>query len=127
MKELLKSNSAESFSHKAIKNLIYEYFFENTDIIAVREIEKYLGTRFADVYFQLRSGEKVVIEIQNSKISVQELKQRTEDYNQLEIYVLWLIHGEGNCVASKKFPCDAKLVRVSPAEKFLYQMYRYPA
>lgn len=124
MKELiLKSNSAESFSHKAIKHLIYKSFFENTDIIAVREIEKYFGTRFADVYFQLRSGEKVVIEIQNSKISVQELKKRTEDYNQIEIYVLWLIHGEGNCVASKKYPCDAKLVRVSPAEKFLHQMY----
>jgi competence CoiA-like predicted nuclease len=124
MKELkLKSTSAESFSHKAIKTLIYESFFENTDIITVGEIEKYLGSRFADVYFQLKSGEKVVIEIQNSKISVQELKQRTEDYNQLEIYVLWLIHGEGNCVASKKYPCDEKLVRISPAEKFLHQMY----
>jgi competence CoiA-like predicted nuclease len=120
---ILKSSSAESFSHKAIKYLIYESFFENTHNIVEREIEKYLGTRYADVYFQLRSGKKVVIEIQNSKISVQELKQRTEDYNHLGIYVLWLIHGEGTCVASKKYPCDMKLVRVSPAEKFLHQMY----
>ncbi|MFW9930276.1 MAG: competence protein CoiA family protein [Candidatus Thorarchaeota archaeon] len=124
MKEvILKSSSAESFSHKTIKHLIYESFFENTNIIAVRKIEKYLGIRFADIYFRLISGEKVVIEIQNSKISVKELKQRTEDYNHLGIYVLWLIHGEGNCIASKKYPFDAKEVRVSPVEKFLHQMY----
>ena len=124
MKELsLTSTSAESYTHKAIKYLLYNSFFENTSIIATREIEKYFGNRFADVYFQLKSGEKIVIEIQNSKISVQELRQRTEDYNQHGIYVLWIIHGEGNCVASKKYPINSKGQKISPAEKFLHQIY----
>lgn len=124
MKELsLTSTSAESFAHKAIKYLLYNSFYENTKIIAVREIEKYFGHRFADLYLQLKSGEKIVIEIQNSKITFQELKQRTEDYNHLGIYVLWLIHGEGKCGASKKYPINAKSQKISPAEKFLHQIY----
>lgn len=124
MKELIEtSSSAESYAHKAIKHLVYNYFFNNTPIIALREIEKYFGNRFADVYFQLKSGEKIVVEVQNSKISVKELKQRTQDYNHLGIHVLWLIHGEGNCVASKKYPWNMKNQKISPAEKFLHQMY----
>lgn len=124
MKELIvASSSAESYAHKAIKHLVYNYFFENTHMIALREIEKYFGNRYADVYFQLKSGEKIVIEVQNSKISVKELKQRTQDYNYLGIHILWLIHGDGNCVASKKYPCNVKNQKISPAEKFLHQMY----
>lgn len=124
MKELsLTNTSAESYAHKAIKYLVYNSVYENTQTIAIREIEKYFGNRFADVYFQLKSGEKIVIEIQNSKITVQELKQRTEDYNHLGIYVLWLIHGEGNCGASKKYPINVKEQKISPSEKFLHQIY----
>ncbi len=124
MKDLiLSSTSSESFHHKAIKHLIYNYVFDKTNIIAQRELEKYFGTRFADIYFQLKSGEKVVVEVQNSKITVQELIQRTKDYNALGIHVLWLIHGEGGCVASKKYPYNVKKLKISPAEKFLHQMY----
>jgi len=124
LKELsLTSSSAESYAHKALKHLLYDSFFENTHIIAVREMEKYFGNRFADVYFQLKSGEKVVIEIQNSNITIQDLKKRTQDYNRLGIYVLWLIHGEGNCVVSKKYPINAKGQKISPTEKYLHQVY----
>jgi competence CoiA-like predicted nuclease len=119
----LVSTSSESYYHKAIKQLIYDYIYENTNTISIRAIEKYFGNRFADVYFKLKSGEEIVVEIQNSKISVNEIIQRSNDYNHLGIYVLWLIHGEGNCVASKKYPRHSKEQKISPSEKFLHKMY----
>jgi competence CoiA-like predicted nuclease len=124
LKELvIKGSSAESYAHKVIKHLVYDGFYQKTNIIAVREMEKHFGNRFADIYFQLKSGKKIVIEIQNSKISIQELKQRTKDYNHLGIYVLWIIHGEGTCVSTKKYPYDAKKLKISPTENYLHQMY----
>ncbi|MFX1591001.1 MAG: competence protein CoiA family protein, partial [Promethearchaeota archaeon] len=71
----------------------------------------------------LNNGKEVVIEVQNSKISVKELKNRTKDYNEKGIYVLWILHGQGNCVTSPKFPKNEKEIKISPAESFLHKMY----
>jgi len=119
----IESSPSESFYHKAIKNLIFNSIYDKTNVIAVRKLEKYIGNRFADVYFKLKSGEGIAVEIQNSNITVKEIIQRTKDYNNLGIYVLWILHGEGNCVASKKFPLNAKQQKVSPAESYLHKMY----
>ena len=119
----LISTPAESGIHKALKTLLCQSLCENNDNIIEKSLEKYFGNRFADIYLKLNNSKEIVIEVQNSKISVKELKNRTKDYNDKGIYVLWILHGQGNCVVSPKSPKDEKEVKISPAESFLHKMY----
>ena len=124
MKEIsLISTPSESYSHKAIKLFLYKYFYENDRKIEKRSLEKYLGNRFADVYFKLKTGQEIAIEVQNSKISPNEIIDRFKDYNKQGIYVMWILYGEGKCVASPKYPKDSKLVKISLAENTLHRIY----
>ena len=124
MKEIsLVSTPAESHSHRAIKLLLYKYIYENNISIIERSLEKYFGNRIADIYFRFSSGKEFVVEIQNSKISAGEIIQRSKDYNEKGIYVLWILHGEGNCVGTFKYPRDSKDIKICFAENFLHKMY----
>ena len=124
MKEIsLLSTPAESHFHRAIKLFLYKYIYENNNSIVKRSLEKYFGNRYADVYFKLDTGKEVVVEVQNSKISVKEIIARTKDYNGKGMFVLWMLYGEGKCVASPKRPIDDKLIKISPAENYLHRMY----
>lgn len=124
MKEIsLISTPAESYSHRAIKLFLYKYIFENDKAVIKRSLEKYLGNRFADVYLQLKTGQEIAIEVQNSKISPKDLIDRTKDYTKQGVYVLWILYGEGKCVASPKYPIDAKCVKISLAENTLHRIY----
>ena len=67
--------------------------------------------------------QEIVIEIQNSEISVKEIIDRTLDYNKKKKYVLWILNGKGRCVESFKEPCHKKKVKISPAEKLLHKLY----
>lgn len=119
----IRSTHSESQSHKAIKYLLYELLYAKNNLIISRTVEKYFGNRFADVYFKLENGDEIVIEVQHSKIPINEIINRSKDYNEKGIYVLWILHGEGKCGASAKYPRDRKNVSISPAEKFLHGMY----
>ncbi|NVM18536.1 MAG: hypothetical protein HWN80_12540 [Candidatus Lokiarchaeota archaeon] len=124
MKEIsLISSPAESYSHRAIKLFLYKYIYENDNRIEKRSLEKFLGNRFADVYFKLKTGQEIAIEVQNSKISPKEIINRFNDYNKQGVYVLWILYGEGKCVASPKYPNDSKLVKISLAENILHRIY----
>lgn len=121
---LLNHNTkSESFCHKAIKRLIFKYISENNKNIEEKSLEKYVSNRRSDVYFRLNSGVEIVVEVQNSKITVKEIVNRTEHYNKNGIHVLWILYGKGACVASPKFPEDKKDVKISMAENFLHRMY----
>jgi len=99
---------SESFAHKVIKQLIYAQIPKHNSHIVESSLEKYFEERRADVYFKFKSGEEVVVEIQNSRISSREITQRTKDYNLRDIYVLWILYGQGNCVGSIKIPTHEK-------------------
>ena len=64
-----------------------------------------------------------MVEVQHSNITIKEIKERTKEYNDQNIYVLWILHGKGKCVASKKSPEDQKNLKISSVEKYLHQMY----
>jgi competence CoiA-like predicted nuclease len=119
----LKNTHSESQSHKAMKYLLNDFLSSTNNSIIDRSLEKYFGNRFADIFFKLKGGYEVVVEVQNSNISVNEIRQRTKDYNEKGAYVLWILHGEGKCTPSFKYPKDQKHVRISPAEVFLHGMY----
>ncbi len=124
MKEISPlSTPAESYFHKTIKLLLYKHLYENDGSIVKRSLEKYFGNRSADVYFKLDTGKEVFVEVQNSKISVKEIIARTKDYNAKGIFVLWMLYGDGKCVASPKKPEDTKAIRISLAENYLHRMY----
>lgn len=114
---------SESFYHKAIKRLCFKFISENNKNVREKSLEKYINKRRADVYFGLNSEEQIVIEVQNSKISVKEIIARTTHYNKRGIYVLWILYGNGSCIASPKYPEDKKNVRISPVENYLHRMY----
>ena len=124
MKQIsLISTPAESHFHRAIKLFLYKYIYENDKFVAERSLEKYFGNRYADIYFKLNTGKEIVVEVQNSKISVKEIRARTKDYNEKGIFVLWMLFGDGKCVASPKSPKDVKTIRISLAENYLHRMY----
>ncbi|TFG01374.1 MAG: hypothetical protein EU539_14110, partial [Promethearchaeota archaeon] len=86
-------------------------------------IEKNFKTRIADIFFKLKDGKEVVVEIQHSGISHKEIKDRTLQYNQLGKYVLWILHGKGSVVAEFKYPEHKRNIKISIAEKFLHRLY----
>jgi hypothetical protein len=117
-------SKSESFAHKVIKQLFYKKILESNSNIIEASLEKYFGSRRADVYFKFSSGQEIVIEIQNSPITSKEITIRTKDYNSRGIYVLWVLYGDGRCVGSPKDPKNCKNLRISPAEIRLHQLYR---
>ncbi|MCK4379814.1 MAG: hypothetical protein KAW51_01670 [Candidatus Lokiarchaeota archaeon] len=120
---LTHSTKSESFYHKAIKRLMFKYISENSKNIVEKSLEKFIGNRRADVYFRMKSGKQIVVEVQNSNITVKEIIGRTEHYTKNGIHVLWILYGQGTCVASPKFPEDKKNVKISMVENFLHGMY----
>ena len=117
-------SKSESFAHKAIKYWFYNKILENNPHVIEATLEKYFETRRADVYFKFKTGQEIVVEIQNSPITSREITTRTKDYNNRGIYVLWVFYGDGKCVGSSKSPHHLKNIKVSPAEIRLHQLYR---
>lgn len=117
-------SKSESFAHKVIKQLFYKKVLESNTNIIEASLEKYFGSRRADVYFKFTSGQEVVVEIQNSPITSKDITARTKDYNSRGIYVLWVLYGDGRCVGSHKDPKNGKNLKISPAEMRLHQLYR---
>ncbi len=114
---------SESFHHKAMKQLIYKFVSEKNKNISESSLEKIINSRRADVYFKLNNIQEIVVEVQYSNISVKEIMDRTKEYNDQNIYVLWILDGQGKCVVAPKTPVDQKNLKISPVEKYLHQMY----
>ncbi|MHA1412188.1 MAG: competence protein CoiA family protein [Promethearchaeota archaeon] len=119
----VNKKASESKIHSTLKNLVLEYFLENNASIIDYKIEKFCGRRFADIFLELKDGEKVAVEIQCSYIKIEELIKRTEDYNSKGIHILWLLHDKGNCLIDYKVPKNGKNIKVSPLEVYLHRMY----
>lgn len=117
------STSSESLIHKSIKRLVFKYISQYNKDVVESSLEKYLDSRRGDVYFRLRGGEEVVVEVQNSRISVKEVMTRMKDYTKKGIYVLWILSGGGSAVVSKKSPKHQKNMKVSPVENLLHKIY----
>lgn len=78
----------ESEFHRVCKQSIFDCLVQETDVAAC-ELEKDLGKVVPDIYFE--SGKvKVAIEVQISSLTMSKIIERTEEYNRLGIYVLWL-------------------------------------
>ena len=119
----INSGKPEQSFHKTVQQLCYETIPQENKQIEHISLEKIINKRRADIFIEESTGETIVIEIQNSPLKIDELIQRTNDYNKEHIYVLWILNGQGPCVASPKFPQDKRNVKISGLENYLHGMY----
>lgn len=81
-------SEGESIEHMRCKLEIYEEL-RNRDNVSDVQLEHDLGTAVADVYAVI-DGIPVAIEIQRSKLSVNEIVRRTKEYTRLKVFVIWI-------------------------------------
>jgi competence CoiA-like predicted nuclease len=99
------------------------YTFPLVNPIIKRQLEFRFEDQIADVYFELRDGNKVAIECQNSPITKKKIIERTKKYTKKDIFVLWIFNGSGTCVSEEKRPSNIEKVRVLGEEKRLHNLY----
>ncbi len=114
-----EEKKSESIEHMRMK-LYFQDNLPNDNNITKIELELIIGNRRADLYGELTDGKKFVIEFQNTKISPEELKERTFDYSRKEIYVLWILNG----IIYNKLPMNQNGIIVSVEEEQLQKMYK---
>ncbi len=112
----------ETIEHKTMKNYWYN-IFPKYNPIKTRKQEYWFEDQIADVYFELRDGNKVAIECQNSPITSKKVIERTKKYTVKNIYVLWIFNGIGTRVSEKKIPFNMNKVRVVGVEKRVHNLY----
>lgn len=94
--------TGESEEHRKCKISIYNSL-HNLPNIKNLDVEVNFGTVIADIYF-LINNIPVAIEIQKSTLTVSEITRRTESYQKLGIYVLWVGIYNGKLAESKYSP-----------------------
>lgn len=83
----------ETEAHRKCKESIYQNLSTRTNVKNL-DLEADFGEVVADIYAVI-NGAPVAIEVQRSKLSVNEITRRTSIYNKLGINVLWLaIHND---------------------------------
>ncbi len=81
--------TGESEAHHKCKQEIYNCLLKDKTSVTVCELEKDLGKVRPDVYFE-SNNHKIAIEVQISNLSMEQIIYRTEQYNRLNVGVLWL-------------------------------------
>ncbi|UCC19247.1 MAG: hypothetical protein JSV62_14265 [Promethearchaeota archaeon] len=112
----------ETIEHKTMKAFWY-VMFPKFNQVSSKKIEYKIGDQIADVYFELKTGQKVVIECQNSQISKKKLIERTKNYSHKGIYLLWIFNGLGSCVSDEKYPRNEEGIGVLGMEKRVHSLY----
>ncbi|MFX1589445.1 MAG: competence protein CoiA family protein [Promethearchaeota archaeon] len=112
---------SESIEHIKIK----KYLYDNIPIvnsIKIIEQEYRIGDQIIDLFVELEDGKKIAIEIQHSKIYKNDLLNRTRNYNQKGIFVLWILNGNGPYYY--RIPKNEQGVIISSSERELHNMYQ---
>lgn len=114
----------ESKDHFILKNYTKDILSSYKGNVKGVRLEKRVGHRITDLFCTLKnSNENIAVEIQKSPISVNQLKTRTEDYNDNNVSVLWLLYAEGDVTGEPKCPKRRENVKISTAERYLHMLY----
>lgn len=84
------NGTGETERHMEIKLGIFKALQSRVNCL---EMEYSIGHRRADIYFEF-NGNRVVIEVQNSNISTDEIWDRVSDYNLAGCVVLWVLNAD---------------------------------
>jgi competence CoiA-like predicted nuclease len=82
-----EAGAKESDLHRISKTMLANHF-KAAGLFS--KMEYRVGNRIADVYVKRASGERWVFEIQDARITPQEIYQRTKDYSEMGLSVQWL-------------------------------------
>ena len=110
------STEPESNEHMAMKLFVYNYLKKIYSGFMYVGLEVKMKKRIADVVVG-----KTVIECQVSNISLREVKERIEDYNEMGYSIMWILHNKNYF---DKCPC---FVKSGPyprfLERFIHRLY----
>jgi len=112
---------SESIEHIKIK----EYLYVNLPLVnSIKNIEQEyrIGDQIIDLFVELEDSKKIAIEIQHSKIYKKDLLNRTKKYNQKDIFVLWILNGNGPYYY--RIPKNEQGVIISSSERELHNLYQ---
>lgn len=105
----------ESKEHLLMKERIYKMIKAQHPVLSIELEKNLIPNRRADIV--LRGKRTVVVECQVSPLTLREIKERTEDYNQLGYHVLWIYHLKRlklsafeQKISKVRFPEDVKLL-----------------
>lgn len=87
----------ETQEHLQMKKWVYENIPKHNNI-KFKQYEYKIEKNIADVYFELNTGIKIVIECQCTPISPKEMEERTNKYSKNNVYVLWLLGKTNTCM-----------------------------
>ncbi len=98
------TRNVHHFSHKVVEDChhgegkgpqhtraqfdLYTYLLKQPELTNVK-LEHPIDGRYADVYFEVGTR-RVVVEFQESNISIENITARTKDYHESGVYVLWV-------------------------------------
>lgn len=112
----------ESEAHRECKQAIYNELLAGQGVTNC-ELEKSLGVVRPDVYFE-RNNQKFAIEVQVSALTMEKIIRRTQLYNDLGIFVLWLSPYESNpTLATLVDECPDGRYAPKQWEKWLHATY----
>ncbi len=112
---------SESIEHIKIK----KYLYDNLPLVnSIKNIEQEyrIGDQTIDLFVELEDSKKIAIEIQHSKIYKKDLLNRTKKYNQKDIFVLWILNGNGPYYY--RIPKNEQGVITSSSERELHNLYQ---
>lgn len=84
-----------------------------------KNLEVYLGFARPDIYFEV-NNKKCAVEFQNSRISAEEIIQRTKRYNEHDVYVLWILSEN---MFSMEGDDEYRIVKLNHCIKYLHALY----
>ncbi|MFX0027173.1 MAG: competence protein CoiA family protein [Candidatus Hermodarchaeota archaeon] len=116
-----EDRSSESIEHIKIK----KFFYDNLPLFnPIKKIEQEyrIGDQIIDLFVEFENSKKIAIEIQHSKIYKKDLLNRTRNYNQKGIFVLWILNGNGPYYY--RIPKNEQGVITSSSERELHKMYQ---
>ncbi len=113
------TSSSESLEHLLIKEFLFLNLPSENEIEEI-SLEKRVSDQIIDVYVKLKNKKEIAVEIQHSKISKQNLIERTRKYNSKGLYVLWILNGGG---VYGRSPRIVDGVPITSSEKELHRLY----
>ncbi len=116
-------NKNESETHLKIKYEMYKHFITQPNCKNV-QLERIMGNVISDINL-LINGISVTIEIQNSNIKYEIIRQRMERYNKLGVYVIWVLADKNPSICRSKptFLGITEFHNLRNWEEYIHEMF----
>lgn len=98
----ISNGARESEEHKRGRMLLYQYMKSLYPNDALMIKYRFKNRRIADIYIEFSNGNKLAIEFQRTDLTLEEWQEREEEYNRLNVNVLWILRGKEEELIGRK-------------------------